>query len=293
MKTAASFSASRGPTLPYPRVRQYLELLQDTLTNGVDVMDRTGVGTRAVFGRTMRFDLSRGFPAVTTKRLAFKQMKAELLWFFRGSSDIADLHRDGTHIWDGNALDPRWLPRARFPGDAGRNYGQQWRDWIAPDGRHIDQLGDVVRRIRAGGVHDRRLIVTAWNPGEVEATCLPACHALYQFFVADGRISVAMYQRSADLFLGVPFNMAQYALLLSMVAQVTGLVPGELFHVLGDTHIYHSHFDAVREQLRREPYPPPTLWLNPEVRELDAFTLDDMKLVGYTSHPAIEAKMAV
>lgn len=272
--------------------RQYLDLLGEILRDGVDRPDRTGVGTRAVFGRTMRFDLQAGFPAVTTKRLAFKQVKAELLWFIRGSSNVYELHRDDTHIWDGNAFDAHWVQRARFPGDAGRNYGQQWRDWATADGRHVDQLREAIRLIREQP-YARRIVVNAWNPGEIEHTCLPPCHAFFQFFVANGRLSLAMYQRSADMFLGVPFNIAQYALLLHMVAQVTDLEAGELFHVLADAHVYHSHFDAVRSQLAREPLPPPTLWLNPRVDDIDAFTMEDLKLVGYRSHPAIAAEMAV
>jgi len=229
-------------------VRQYLDILRKALDEGDERADRTGVGTRAVFGEMMRFDLSRGFPAVTTKRLAFRAVVAELLWFLAGSSDVNDLHALGVRIWDGNAFAEYWQPRARFPGDAGRNYGQQWRDWVAPDGRHIDQLRDAIRQIREQPA-SRRMLVVAWNPGELEQTSLPACHALFQFFVAGGKLSLMMYQRSCDLVLGVPFNMAEYALLLHLVAREVELAPHEFVHVLADAHIYRDHIDAAREQL--------------------------------------------
>jgi thymidylate synthase len=293
-------------------VRQYLAVLRKALETGVDRDDRTGTGTRAIFGEVMRFRMRDGFPAVTTKRLAFRAVLAELLWFIAGSSDVKELHALGTHIWDGNAFAPYWVDRARFDGDAGRNYGQQWRDWIAPDGRHVDQLADVIRGIRERP-ESRRHVVTAWNPGELDATSLPACHALFQFFVADGRLSLMMYQRSCDLFLGVPFNMAEYAVLLHLIAQVTGLEPDEFVHVLADAHVYRDHVDAAREQLEREPFPSPTLSLDPSLRSLDDVTdryrdilararageapgplLDGVaRLVGYQSHASIKAKMAV
>ncbi len=293
-------------------MRQYLAILRKAMDTGADRSDRTGTGTRAIFGETMRFRMSDGFPAVTTKRLAFRSVLGELLWFIAGSSDVNELHALGVRIWDGNAYAPYWLPRARFDGDAGRNYGQQWRDWIAPDGRHVDQLRDVVAGLVASP-ESRRHVVTAWNPGELDRTSLPACHALFQFFVADGRLSVMMYQRSCDLFLGVPFNMAQYALLLYLVAQFTGLVAHELIHVLADAHVYRDHFDAVREQLTREPYPSPRLALDPSLRSLDDVVaryrdivdrarggekpgplLDAVaRLEQYQFHPPIEAKMAV
>ena len=293
-------------------MRQYLDVLRKALETGVDRDDRTGTGTRAIFGEVMRFRMSDGFPAVTTKRLAFRSVLAELLWFIAGSSDVNELHALGTHIWDGNAYAPYWTPRARFEGDAGRNYGQQWRDWIAPDGRHVDQLADVIRGIRERPA-SRRHLVTAWNPGELDATSLPACHALFQFFVADGRLSLMMYQRSCDLFLGVPFNMAEYAVLLHLIAQITELVPDEFVHVLADAHVYRDHVDAAREQLMREPFPSPTLALDPALRDLDDVTaryrdivararageppgplLDGVaRMVGYQSHSSIKAKMAV
>jgi thymidylate synthase len=293
-------------------VRQYLAILRRALEDGVERDDRTGTGTRAIFGEVMRFRMRDGFPAVTTKRLAFRSVLAELLWFIAGSSDVNELHALGVRIWDGNAYAPYWVDRARFAGDAGRNYGQQWRDWLAPDGRHIDQLADVVRGIRAHP-ESRRHVVTAWNPGELDATSLPACHALFQFFVAEGRLSLMMYQRSCDLFLGVPFNIAEYAVLLHLVAQITDLQPDELVHVLADAHVYRDHIDAAREQLEREPYPSPRLALDPSLRSLDDAVaryreivararagekpgplLDGVaRLEQYQFHPPIEAKMAV
>jgi thymidylate synthase len=293
-------------------VHQYLDVLRKALDSGVDRDDRTGTGTRAIFGEVMRFRMSDGFPAVTTKRLAFRSVLAELLWFIAGSSDVNELHALGTHIWDGNAYAPYWVERARFEGDAGRNYGQQWRDWIAADGRHVDQLADVISALSTDP-SSRRHIVTAWNPGELDQTSLPACHAFFQFFVADGKLSVMMYQRSCDLFLGVPFNIAEYAVMLHLVAQITGLEPDEFVHVLADAHVYRDHFDAAREQLAREPFASPTLSLDPSLRSLDDVTaryrdilararagdapgplLDGIaRLVGYQSHSSIKAKMAV
>jgi thymidylate synthase len=293
-------------------MRQYLAILRKAVEQGDERRDRTGVGTRAIFGEVMRFDLSAGFPAVTTKRLAFRSVIAELLWFLAGSSDVNELHGLGVHIWDGNAFADYWRARARFAGDAGRNYGQQWRDWIAPDGRRIDQLRDAIRLVREQPA-SRRMIVTAWNPGEIEQTSLPACHALFQFFVAGSRVSLMMYQRSCDLVLGVPFNMAQYALLLHLVAREVDLAPHELVHVLADAHVYLDHLDAAREQLSREPFPAPTLWLDPDIRGVDDAVaryrdmlarvaggerpgplLDQFaRLENYQHHPPIKATMAV
>jgi len=293
-------------------VRQYLDILRKALETGVDRDDRTGTGTRAIFGEVMRFRMADGFPAVTTKRLAFRSVMGELLWFLAGSSDVNELHALGVRIWDGNAYAPYWTPRARFDGDAGRNYGQQWRDWIAPNGAHVDQVSNVIAQLKSNP-SSRRHLVTAWNPGELDDTSLPACHAFFQFFVADGRLSLMMYQRSCDLFLGVPFNMAQYAVLLHLVAQFTGLVPDELIHVLADAHIYRDHVDQVRQQLTREPYPSPRLALDPTLRDLDGVVaryrdivtrarngekpgplLDAIaRLEQYQFHPPIEAKMAV
>ena len=300
-------------------MHQYLAVLRKAMDRGVDRDDRTGTGTRAIFGEVMRFRMRDGFPAVTTKRLAFRSVLAELLWFIAGSSDVNDLHAMGVHIWDGNAYAPYWTARARFAGDAGRNYGQQWRDWIAADGTHVDQLRDVVAALRVNP-SSRRHIVTAWNPGELEQTSLPACHAFFQFFVAPSssaiepaKLSVMMYQRSCDLFLGVPFNIAQYAVLLHLIAQFTGLEPDEFVHVLADAHVYRDHFEAASEQLAREPFPAPTLSLDPTLRSLDDVTaryreilarartgeapgplLDGIaRLVGYQCHSSIKAKMAV
>jgi thymidylate synthase len=293
-------------------MHQYLGLLRKAIETGVDRDDRTGTGTRAIFGEVMRFKMSDGFPAVTTKRLAFRSVLAELLWFIAASSDVNELHALGVRIWDGNAYAPYWAPRARFDGDAGRNYGQQWRDWIAPNGAHVDQLRDVIAALQSNP-SSRRHVVTAWNPGELDDTSLPACHAFFQFFVADGRLSLMMYQRSCDLFLGVPFNIAQYAVLLHLVAQFTGLVPDEFVHVLADAHIYRDHMDGVREQLSRTPYPSPRLALEGSLRSLDDVVVRYREIVAraragekpgpyldaiarleqYQFHPPIEAKMAV
>lgn len=271
-------------------MKQYLDLMQEIMDHGVDRPNRTGVNTRAVFGRVMRFDMANGFPAMTTKRLYFHGVKAELLWFLKGSSDNRELQKLGVHIWDTNANSPNWKPKAQFDGDLGRVYGVQWRSWQRPDGTAVDQIKQVIEQIRKDP-YGRRHIVTAWNPGELERMALPPCHMIFQFFVAEETLSLKMDQRSCDMFLGVPFNIASYALLLHMVAQITGLKTGEFVHVLGDTHIYHNHFDQTREQLSREPYPLPTLWLNPKIKDIDRFTMDDIKLKDYQSHPTISAPM--
>jgi thymidylate synthase len=293
-------------------LRQYLAILRKIMDEGVERSDRTGTGTRAIFGEVMRFRMHDGFPAVTTKRLAFRAVVAELLWFLCASSDVKELHKLGVHIWDGNAYADYWRPKARFDGDAGRNYGQQWREWDAPGGKRVDQIADLVRRLRSDP-SSRRHLVTAWDPAEIEDTSLPACHAFFQTFVREGRLSLMMYQRSADMFLGVPFNAAQYALLLHLIAQMTELEPDELIHVLADAHVYRTHMDAVREQLGREPYPAPTLWLDPRLHSLEEVEaryreilakvdagekagplLDGVaRLVDYQHHPAIKAEMAV
>lgn len=273
----------------------YLDVLQEILDTGADRGDRTGTGTRALFGKTMRFDLSQGFPAVTTKKLAFKAVKSELLWFLEGSSDdnrLKELNGSEKTIWTANAEADYWKAKAKFPGDLGRVYGVQWRKWQKPDGSTVDQIAEVIEGIKKDP-NGRRHIVTSWNPGELDQMALPPCHMFFQFFVANGKLSLYMHQRSCDMFLGVPFNIASYALLLAMVAQVTGLEQGELVHSLGDAHIYNNHFDAVKEQLSRDPLPSPTLWLNPEVKDIDSFTMDDIKLVDYKSHDAIKAEMAV
>ena len=273
----------------------YLNLLQKILDEGSDRMDRTGVGTRALFGLHMRFAMQDGFPALTTKKLAFKAVKSELLWFLEGSNDDARLRElNGTEktIWTANLEADYWKPHRAHPTDLGRIYGVQWRAWRKPDGTTVDQLADVIEKIKTNP-YDRRLIVTAWNPGELSEMALPPCHMFFQFFVADGKLSLFMHQRSCDMFLGVPFNIASYSLLLHMVAQVTGLEAGEFIHSLGDAHIYNNHVDAVKEQLSRTPLTPPQLWLNPDIKDIDSFTMDDIKLENYESHPPIKAEMAV
>lgn len=265
------------------------------METGADRDDRTGTGTRALFGLQMRFNMKDGFPAITTKKLAFKAVKSELLWFLEGSTDdnrLKELNGSEKTIWTANAEADYWTPKAAFPGDLGRVYAAQWRKWRKPDGTEVDQIAEVIEDIKRDP-NSRRLIVTAWNPGELDQMALPPCHMFFQFFVADGKLSLLMHQRSCDMFLGVPFNIASYSLLLHMVAQVTGLEAHEFIHSLGDAHIYKNHFEAVEEQLSRTPLASPTLSLNPEVKTIDDFTMDDIELVGYESHPAIKAAMAV
>jgi thymidylate synthase len=243
----------------------------------------------------MRFDMSKGFPALTTKKLAWKAVRSELLWFLEGSGDenrLKELNGSDKTIWSANAEAPYWKPKAKFDGDLGRVYGVQWRAWQKPDGTTVDQIAEAIRLIKEEPT-SRRIIVNAWNPGELDQMALPPCHMFFQFFVADGKLSLFMHQRSCDMFLGVPFNIASYSLLLHMVAQVTGLTAHEFVHSLGDTHIYNNHFDAVKEQLAREPYPFPTLKLNPEVKDIFSFKMEDIELEGYESHPTIKAPMAV
>ena len=273
----------------------YLDALKNIMENGVDRDDRTGTGTRALFGLQMRFDMKDGFPAITTKKLAFKAVKSELLWILEGSGDdnrLKELNGSEKTIWTANATADYWTPKAAFPGDLGRVYGVQWRKWLKPDGTTVDQIADVIEQIKKDP-NSRRLIVTAWNPGELDQMALPPCHMFFQFFVADGKLSLLMHQRSCDMFLGVPFNIASYSLLLHMVAQATGLEAHEFVHSLGDAHIYKNHFDAVKEQLTRAPLPSPTLWLNPDITSIDSFTMDDIKLENYESHETIKAPMAV
>ncbi|MGM0439323.1 MAG: thymidylate synthase [Patescibacteria group bacterium] len=273
-------------------MKKYLSLLEKVMEEGVDKPDRTGVGTRSYFGLQQRYDLSDGFPAVTTKKLFFNSVKAELLWFISGSRDIKDLHEMDCHIWDANVDADYWEDKKQFKTDAGRVYGVQWRDWKNPEGESVDQLKKAIETIK-NNPHSRRNIVTAWNPGELDRQVLPPCHAFFQFYVAEGKLSLQMYQRSCDMFLGVPFNIASYSLLLHMVAQVTQLEVGEFVHTMGDAHIYQNHFKQVKEQLSREPKKLPKLKLNKKIKDINEFTMDDIKLVDYNHHPAIKAKMAV
>jgi thymidylate synthase len=264
-------------------MRQYLDLLKHVLEDGVPKHDRTGVGTRSVFGYQMRFDLSQGFPLVTTKKLYVKAIVYELLWFLSGDTNVRWLQQHGVTIWD------EW---ADENGDLGPVYGKQWRSWPAAGGGSIDQMANVVSAIKKTP-DSRRLMVTAWNPAEVDKMALPPCHCLFQFYVAEGKLSCQLYQRSADVFLGVPFNIASYALLTLMVAQVTGLKPGEFVHTFGDAHLYRNHLDQARLQLSRTPYPLPTMRLNPAVEDLFAFRYEDVALENYRAHPSIKAEVAV
>ena len=277
-------------------MQTYLDLLQHILDHGTRKSDRTGTGTLSVFGYQMRFDLSQGFPAVTTKKLHLKSIIHELLWFLRGETNVRYLNEHGVTIWD------EW---ATEQGELGPVYGAQWRNWLAPDGRRIDQVRQLLEDLRERP-DSRRHIVSAWNPALLPdesrspaenaargLQALPPCHTLFQFHVADGRLSCQLYQRSADVFLGVPFNIASYALLTMMVAQVVGLKPGDFVHTFGDVHIYLNHLDQVRTQLAREPYPLPRMKINPEVTDLFAFRYEDFELVDYRCHPAIRAPIAV
>ena len=281
-------------------MKQYIDASKYVLENGTDRKDRTGVGTRAVFGMLLRFSMEDGFPAITTKKLAWNSVVSELLWFIEGSNDerrLAEiLHgtRDygKTTIWTANAEADYWKPKARFEGDLGRIYGVQWRKWKNPEGKETDQLANAIKMIKENPA-SRRIIVTAWNPGELDKMALPPCHAFFQFFVVDNRLSLQMYQRSCDMFLGVPFNIASYSLLLHLMAKVTDLQAGDFVHVLGDAHIYHNHFEQVKEQLLRKPFPLPKLWLNPSIKNIDGFKMEDIKLENYQYHPAIKAQMAV
>ena len=303
-------------------MKAYHEALQTVLRDGAQRSDRTGTGTISVFGMQQRYNLADGFPAVTTKRLAWKSVVSELLWFIEGSGDELRLREilhgsrasEKTTIWTANATAAYWQPKSKYPGDLGRVYGVQWRKWRTPvehkaetfkdsfgnsyrrDGyvhfKEVDQLLDLINGIKADP-YGRRHILSAWNPGELEAMALPPCHCFAQFYVADGKLSCQMYQRSCDMFLGVPFNIASYSLLTAMIAQVCGLAVGEFVHVLGDAHIYLNHVDQVKEQLQREPLPAPTLWLNPAITDITQFTMSDIRLENYQCHEAIQAPMAV
>ena len=264
-------------------MRAYLDLLSDILDNGVDRDDRTGTGTRSVFGRQLRFDLSQGFPCLTTKKLHLRSIIVELLWFLRGETNIAWLKENKVSIWD------EW---ANEDGDLGPVYGKQWRSWAAPDGRTIDQIAEAVRLIE----HDpcsRRIIVTAWNPADLPDMALSPCHCLFQFYVAQGRLSCQLYQRSADVFLGVPFNIASYALLTMMMAKVTGLSPGDFVHTFGDAHLYSNHFEQARLQLSRQPRALPTMTIKGRQTSIFEFAYEDFELSGYDPHPHIKAPVAV
>jgi len=264
-------------------MKQYLDLLDHVLKNGTRKPDRTGTGTLSVFGYQMRFDLAAGFPLMTTKKLHIKSIIHELLWFISGETNIKYLKDNGVKIWD------EWADKE---GNLGPVYGSQWRSWPAADGRKIDQLNNVIGSIR-NSPNSRRHIVSAWNAGEIEKMALPPCHILFQFYVADGTLSCQLYQRSCDIFLGVPFNISSYALLTMMVAQVTGLKPGEFIHTLGDAHIYLNHIDQVKLQLTREPYKLPQMTLNQSVTEITGFRFNDFTLSDYVAHPHIKGEIAV
>ena len=264
-------------------MKQYLDLMSHVYENGTVKTDRTGTGTKSVFGYQMRFDLSEGFPVITTKKLHLRSIIHELLWFLKGDTNIGYLQDNGVKIWD------EW---ADEDGNLGPVYGSQWRSWPTANGQHIDQISQVIEQIKSTP-DSRRLIVSAWNVGEIENMALPPCHAFFQFYVADGKLSCQLYQRSADIFLGVPFNIASYALLNMMMAQVTGLEAGDFIHTLGDAHLYSNHLEQTKLQLSRETLPLPTMKLNPDINNLFDFTFDDFELVGYQSHEHIKAPVAV
>lgn len=264
-------------------MRQYLDLMQRVLDTGSPRRDRTGTGTLSIFGYQMRFDLQAGFPVVTTKKLHLKSIIHELLWFLRGDTNVRYLRENGVSIWD------EWADER---GELGPVYGRQWRSWPMADGGSVDQMSDLIQRIRTDP-DSRRLVISAWNVGELTRMALPPCHVLFQFYVLDGRLSCQLYQRSADIFLGVPFNIASYALLTMMVAQVTGLQPGEFIHTFGDAHLYTNHIQQARLQLSREPRPLPTMRINPSVSSIFEFVYDDFRLENYDPHPHIRASVAV
>lgn len=264
-------------------MKQYLDLLQEIMDKGVVKSDRTGVGTKSIFGHQMRFDLSEGFPLLTTKKVHLRSIIHELLWFISGDTNIGYLHDNKVTIWD------EW---ADANGDLGPVYGKQWRSWQTPDGRSIDQLSEVIETIKKNP-DSRRMIVCAWNPSDVDKMALPPCHCFFQFYVADGRLSCQLYQRSADTFLGVPFNIASYALLLQMMAQVCDLQMGDFIHTTGDTHLYLNHIEQAELQLTRQPRPLPKMLINPDVKDIFSFKYEDFELVGYDPHPHIKAEVSV
>jgi len=264
-------------------MQAYLDLMKHVLENGMDRGDRTGTGTRSVFGHQMRFDLAQGFPVVTTKKLHLRSIIIELLWFLRGDTNIAWLKENGVSIWD------EW---ANEKGDLGPVYGYQWRSWPSPNGEAVDQIKLLVKSLKENP-NSRRHIVTAWNPSFVDDMALPPCHCLFQFYVADGKLSCQLYQRSADIFLGVPFNIASYALLTMMLAQVCDLEAGDFVHTFGDAHLYHNHFVQAKEQLSRDMFALPAMKINPDVKDIFEFTYEDFELIGYESHPHIKAEVAV
>ncbi len=264
-------------------MKQYLDLMTRVMEEGTLKSDRTGTGTKSVFGHQMRFDLSKGFPCITTKKLHLKSIIHELLWFLKGDTNIKYLRENGVRIWD------EWADKN---GDLGHVYGYQWRSWPAPDGKHVDQISEVVDTLKKNP-DSRRIIVSAWNVGEIKQMALPPCHAFFQFYVADGKLSCQLYQRSADIFLGVPFNIASYSLLTIMMAQVCNLQVGDFIHTLGDAHIYTNHFEQTNLQLSRDCRKLPTMKINPDVRNIFDFTIEDFELINYESHPHIKAKVAV
>lgn len=264
-------------------MKQYLDLMRHVLDKGTDKGDRTGTGTISTFGYQMRFDLQEGFPCLTTKKLHLKSIIHELLWFLKGDTNVKYLQENGVRIWN------EW---ADENGELGHVYGYQWRSWPKPDGTHMDQITQLIHDIKTNP-NSRRLIVSAWNVGDIENMALPPCHAFFQFYVNDGKLSCQLYQRSADVFLGVPFNIASYALLTLMVAQVTGLQPGEFVHTFGDVHIYKNHMEQVNLQLSREPKTLPYMWINPEVNDIFGFTFEDFRLENYEAHPHIKGEVSV
>jgi|TARA_B100001093_G_scaffold520525_1_gene617734 thymidylate synthase len=264
-------------------MKQYLNLIEKVMNEGIVKEDRTGTGTKSIFGYQMRFDLSKGFPCVTTKKLHLKSIIHELLWFLKGDTNIKYLKENGVRIWD------EW---ADENGDLGNVYGYQWRSWPSPDGKKIDQIKNVIDTLKTNP-NSRRIIVSAWNVGEIEKMALPPCHAFFQFYVAEGKLSCQLYQRSADIFLGVPFNIASYALLTMMIAQVCDIKLGDFVHTLGDAHIYSNHFDQTKIQLSREPKALPKMIINPQVKDIFKFKFDDFELINYDYHPHIKAKVAI